>query len=166
MSQTIFWTIFIHFFVFTFDILFFSCFIKTTNHFVAAFINLFLFNAIISKFIYLYVFVGVKRVTWPPEHEYQARAASVTRQSPGFQPQVSEHMHIFKTVSFSSSGRVLVSIKCQLFWNRMHSYWNTNDFLNLLKYFNGVHPRKSKLYCINVYSRPSSQSFNSLLHNY
>ncbi|XP_055315458.1 putative mediator of RNA polymerase II transcription subunit 26 isoform X2 [Sitodiplosis mosellana] len=30
---------------------------------------------------------GVKRVTWPPEHEYQARAASLTRQSPGLQPQ-------------------------------------------------------------------------------
>lgn len=30
---------------------------------------------------------GVKRVTWPPEHEYQARAASLTRQSPAFQPQ-------------------------------------------------------------------------------
>lgn len=33
--------------------------------------------------------LGVKRVTWPPEHEYQARAASVTRQSPGFQPRQS-----------------------------------------------------------------------------
>lgn len=129
-------------------------------------INLFLFNAFISKFIYLYVFVGVKRVTWPPEHEYQARAASVTRQSPASQSQVSEHMHIFETISFSSSGRVLVSIKCTHFWNRMHSYWNTNDFLNLLKYFNGMHPHKRKLYCINLYSRPSSQSFNSLLHNY
>ncbi|XP_031620161.1 putative mediator of RNA polymerase II transcription subunit 26 isoform X3 [Contarinia nasturtii] len=30
---------------------------------------------------------GVKRVTWPPEHEYQARASSQTRQSPAFQPQ-------------------------------------------------------------------------------
>jgi len=39
---------------------------------------------------------GVKRVTWPPEHEYQARAASQTRQSPAIQPQYrqpSPHPH-------------------------------------------------------------------------
>lgn len=35
------------------------------------------------------IFLEVKRVTWPPEHEYQARAASLTRQSPAFQSQVS-----------------------------------------------------------------------------
>lgn len=165
MKQTIFSTNFIHFFVFASDFLFFLVSLKRQT-ILLLLINLFLFNAFISKFIYLYVFVGVKRVTWPPEHEYQARAASVTRQSPASQSQVSEHMHIFENMSFSSSERVFVSIKCTHFWNRMHSFWNTNDFLNLLKYFNGMHPRKSKLYCINLYSRPSSQSFNSLLHNY
>lgn len=30
---------------------------------------------------------GIKRVTWPPEHEYQARASSQTRQSPAYQSQ-------------------------------------------------------------------------------
>lgn len=109
MSQTIFSTIFIHFFVFAFDIPFFLVSLKRQT-ILLLLINLFLLYDFISKFIYLYVFVGVKRVTWPPEHEYQARAASVTRQSPAFQPQVSEHMHIFETISFSSSGRISMSM--------------------------------------------------------
>lgn len=52
--------------------------------------SLMIFCYFFHSFFFLDLIVGVKRVTWPPEHEYIARAASITRQSPALQPQVSK----------------------------------------------------------------------------
>lgn len=48
---------------------------------------LFLFHFILMLFIVIDLFVGVKRVIWPPESS--SRSTSITRQSPALQSQVS-----------------------------------------------------------------------------
>lgn len=56
--------------------------------------NLFVSHSVLNlNFFFLCIISGVKRVTWPPEHEYQARSASQTRQSPAIQPQVRAFVH-------------------------------------------------------------------------
>lgn len=81
------------------------------------------------RLLYIFCFssfliVGVKRVTWPPEHEYIARAASITRQSPALQPQVSK--------SNDTPTRIFL---CVYFWLRERRDFSSTRSATTLRFY-------------------------------